>query len=102
MTAPTTTTTRATTGGTTPDGIGLGGMRPASRGASTRSLSAPLETCRGGIAVPSRTATEVSAPATRATATTTNPSRRDGNGWTSPMRPAARSDVDELVEVLEE
>src|SRR6187200_1731057 len=100
-----TTTSRATCGDTSPAGIGLPGFRPWSWGASTRSLSAPIEACRAVIDAPRRIATDRSAPATMAAPPTTRPSRTDGNGWTSRRRPsqaAGPSDVDQLPEVGDE
>src|SRR6185369_1164859 len=100
------TRTRAIAADTRPAGMGLPGLWPASRGASTTSLSEPIDACRAVIAIPRRTAVDGSAPATVATATTTRPSSRDGNGWVRRIRPPARaaaggpSDVDDLVEVL--
>ena len=58
-----TTTTGHRAGDTRPAGIGLPGLWPASRGASTTSLSAPIEACSAVIATPSRTAVGGSAPA---------------------------------------
>ena len=60
---------------TSPDGMGLAGLLRASAGASTRSLSAPIATCRAVIDRPSRAAVGPLAPASRATAATTTPSR---------------------------
>ena len=70
--------------------MGLPGLWPASRGASTTSLSDPIDACSAVIAIPRRTAVDGSAPATVATAATTRPSSRDGNGWVRRTRPPAR------------
>src|SRR6187401_729757 len=74
------------------------------------SLSDPIETWSAVIATPRRTAVIASAPASR-------PSSRQGNGWVRRTRPpsrsvgpgcrpcpspAAGSDVDDLVEVLDQ
>ena len=72
--APPTTTARATGTLTSPAGIGLPGLRPASSGASWRSLSAPIETWSAVIDTPSWSARPGPAPATSATAATTSPS----------------------------
>src|SRR5205809_4254754 len=107
-TAAAMTTTRASADGTSPVGIGLPGLWPASWGASTTSLSDPIDACRAVIATPSRRAIGGSAPATVATAATTRPSSRDGKGWVRRIRPPTRaaagsaSDVDDLVEVLDQ
>ena len=70
------------------------------------SLSAPIDTWSAVIDSPRLSARAGSAPAAIATAATTTPSSSDGNGWTSRMNAAARargpSDVDELVEVLDQ
>src|SRR5688572_189460 len=81
------------------------------------SLSAPIEAWSAVMATPRRTAVIASAPASSATTPTTRPSRRHGNGWVSRTRPPIRaagpgrspapapapgSDVDDLVEVLDE
>ena len=50
-----------------PAGIGLAGVRPTSRGASTRSLRDPIEAWSDVMASPSRTAVATSAPAIAAT-----------------------------------
>src|SRR5262245_48175867 len=116
VSAATATTAPASPRETTPAGIGLSGFRPASAGASTRSFRAPIANWSAVIERASRSATSGSAPARRAIAPTTRPSRIEGNGWTRRARPAARapgrtgvaprsairraSDVDELVEVL--
>src|SRR4029079_14431651 len=99
------TATRASVTETAPDGMGFVG-RPASAGASTMSIRAPMANWSDIIDSPSSAEVARSPPATRATAETTRPSRTDGNGWTSRTSPATRaarpSDVDELVEVLDE
>src|SRR5690349_17712621 len=95
---------------TSPAGIGLPGLCPASRGASTTSLTAPIDAWSSSIATPSRAAVAGSPPATSDTAPATRPSRAEGNGWIRRTTPAARaaglgpgrSDVDELVEVRDE
>ena len=89
-TAPPTTTTAQRLGGETrPAGIGLPGLRPASRGASTMSLSDPIETwraviddARGGPRSPRRRRRS------GATAATTTPSsrRRERDGSAGPGR----------------
>src|SRR5918995_6745001 len=104
--APTTTTHQATRALTSPAGIGLPGLRPASSRASWMSLSAPTEIWSAVIDTPRPSDRTGSAPAATATAATTNPSSSDGNGWTRRTTAAARasgpSDVDELVEVLDQ
>src|SRR6187401_1791059 len=115
--APPIATAQAWVTDTRPPGIGLAGVRPRSRGASTMSLSDPIEVWRAVIATPRRTAVITSAPASIATTPTTRPSSRHGKGWVSrisaPSRsvgpgrppwptPAAGSDVDDLVEVLDQ
>src|SRR3954468_13911319 len=104
--AATRTTPLAVRGSTRPPGIGFGGTRPASAGASTRSLSAPMANWSAAIDTASLVAVATPPPARSATPKTTIPSRTEGNGWTSRTMPAARaakgSDVDELVEVLDE
>src|SRR6185503_15564037 len=104
--APPTTTARANGRPTSPAGIGLPGLRPASAGASCTSFRAPIDACRAVIETPSWNATPSAAPATAATANTTRPSRIDGKGWisrtTAAMRAERPSDVDELVEVLDQ
>ena len=67
-------------GATSPPGIGLPGLCPASRGASTRSFVAPIPNWSVVIATPSRSASAGAAPARIATAPVTMPSRTDGNG----------------------
>src|SRR6187200_409506 len=97
---------RARRGDTTPAGIGLPGFPSRSRGASTMSLTVPIETCSAVIDTPSWTAVGGSAPAMSAMPATTTPSRSDGNGCPSRMTPPttapAPSDVDDLVEVLDQ
>jgi hypothetical protein len=53
---------------------------PASRGASTTSFVAPIPNWSAVIASPSLRASAGGAPARRATAPETIPSRSDGNG----------------------
>src|SRR6187549_2117628 len=81
------------------------------------SLSDPIDTWSAVIATPSRTAVVASAPASSATAPATRPSSKQGKGWVRRTRPpirsiglgrrpcpspAAGSDVDDLVEVLDQ
>ena len=73
-----TATAQAWPGDTRPAGIGLPGLRPRSRGASTMSLSDPIETWRAVIATPSRSAVIASAPATMATAPATSAVEQTG------------------------
>src|SRR6185436_2308812 len=94
---------------TKPAGIGFPGLCPASRGASTRSLTAPIPSWRAVIATPSRIASGSAPPARRATAPVTRPSRMDGNGWVRRIAATNRaqgfgraSDVDELAEVRDQ
>src|SRR5258708_32367200 len=101
--------TMAPEGGPRPAGIGLPAFRPASRGASTRSLAVPIPSCRRVIASPIRNATSAGPPASAATAPLTMPSSTDGKGCvrrTQPRdraaKPGARSDVDELAEIRDE
>src|SRR6478672_12067450 len=109
----TTATARAAAVETRPAGIGLPGFRPASNGASTRSLTVPIPSWRSVIASPIRSATSGAPPATRAIAPLTRPSRIEGNGCPRRSHPTTRwpvrgrggdgpSDVDELVEVRDE
>src|SRR6185503_14352777 len=104
--APPTTTAQADGRPTNPAGIGLPGLRPASAGASCTSFNAPIDACRTVIETPSWSAAAGAAPATVATVDTTRPSRIDGKGWVSRTTAAIRarrpSDVDELVEVLDQ
>src|SRR5580765_3959327 len=102
----TTTTRRAMASETRPAGIGLPGLWPASRGASTTSLVAPIPAWRATIASPRPVATIGVPPAATANAPAAMPSRIDGNGWTRRATPASReaseagaSDVDELAKV---
>src|SRR5712671_4112569 len=94
---------------TRPAGIGLPGLCPASRGASTMSLIAPIPSWRAVIARPSSNPTRGIAPARIATLPLTTPSRIDGKGWVRRTAPTIRapmrgrgSDVDELAEVGDE
>src|SRR5436190_2057714 len=95
-----------------PLGIGFRGFCKASRGASTRSLSAPIETWMPSIAAKRRAIVGASPPASAAIAAVANEQSRDGNRWTSRTMPATEvtgdarcasppggSDVHELVEV---
>ena len=66
---------------TRPAGIGLPGLRPASRGASTRSLTVPIPSWSEGHRQADPDARRPAAPpATSATRPLTSPSRIDGNG----------------------
>src|SRR3954464_1245040 len=97
---------------TKPLGIGFPGFVARSAGASTMSLSAPMEAWSAVIETPRATAVLPSPPAIRATAATTTPSSSDGKGCDSRTNPAttaagprdraSRSDVDDLVEVLDQ
>src|SRR5689334_10526511 len=91
---------------TKPLGIGLGSSRSRSRGASITSLRAPIANWSAAIESPRRIEVSAPPPATNAVPATTRPSRIEGNGWTSRNSAAARrgerSDVNELVEVLDQ
>src|SRR3954467_134515 len=97
---------------TRPAGIGLPGFAAPSAGASTMSFRVPIEAWSAVIDTPSAIAVPVSAPAISATAATTMPSSKDGKGCDSRTNPATTaagppdragsSDVDDLVEVLDE
>src|SRR4051794_622162 len=110
--AATTAMTVAAVGDTRPLGIGFPGFVARSAGASTISLSAPMDACSAVIETPRATAVLPSPPAIRATAATTTPSSSDGKGCDSRTNPAttaagprdraSRSDVDDLVEVLDQ
>src|SRR3954454_10474977 len=104
----------ATRAVSSPEAIGLPGF-PASRGASWRSFTAPIENWSRTIDPAATMAGPGVEPATTAAAATTRPSRSEGNGWTSlatggrrgpPSRrsvdPAGPSDVDELGEIRDE
>src|SRR5688572_10500388 len=93
---------------TRPLGSGFPSFCVASSGASTRSLSAPIETWIASIDAPRRRAVPGSAPASAATAADAREFRSDGKGWPSRTRPPTRrchgtpaspSDVHELLEV---
>ena len=77
---PATATARATGVETRRAGMGLPGLCPASRGASTMSFVAPMPNWSAVIASPSLKASIGGAPARYATAPETIPSRIDGNG----------------------
>src|SRR3954468_11594682 len=97
---------------TRPAGIGFPDFAAPSAGASTMSFRVPIEAWSAVIDRPSAAAVPVSAPAMSATPATTTPSSKDGKGCDSRTNPAAtaagppdragRSDVDDLVEVLDE
>src|SRR5687768_11539429 len=96
-----------------PLGIGLRGFYRASCGASTTSLSAPIEHWIASMASPRRAVVGTEASASVAIPAVADALSSDGNGWTSRTRPRRRcrepsrggrapSDVHELLEVRDE
>src|SRR5262245_14197379 len=121
--SPTFVMIRASLADARPAGIGFDGFEAASRSRSLRSLKAPIDTWSASIASPSRRASPTVPPARSARAVVARPLSAEGNGWPSWTRPRMRSsavtgspargwtgpspgtgasDVDELVEVLDE
>src|SRR4051812_19685699 len=101
--SPPRTIAHACSGEAAPRGMGLPGFVVASRGASTRSFRAPMDTWRPSMATARRPATATFPAAASARSPVVAATRSEGNGWASRMRPATRpSDVDELAEVRDE
>src|SRR5262249_27743269 len=94
--------TRAAAGDAAPRGIGLPGFVAASRGASTRSLSAPIEACRPSIATARRREGGGAPGAGGGRRPGRAATRSGGEGGVGRPGRGAGSDVDGLREVREE
>src|SRR5690242_14858057 len=100
--SPVIVTVRASAADAAPRGIGLPGFVTASRGASTRSLRAPIDAWSASMTTATRNEVGRLPPASWARTPVVAATRSVGNGWVSRRSPATRSDVDELREVRDE